>query len=361
MNDSGDLNNYPQKYVQPYDGMAVTADVWSLAHEEHRQTSRAHNLCLHGSGIVTGLEVVANDPADQYVFISPGIAIDTAGNIIELVEPVAYDFGKTAEGSLYLLLGHGKRELGGAQKEIRFTQNEFVIAARSSIPKRPSVELARVTLSQPAQAITNASDPRHPGRDELDLRFRKPAGPNQGRPISLALCYLGEENSGIVRGWDFLASEYERTGPNRLIINPWVPISSDLSGYDLLYLAITGEVTIEAETVTHLESYLAQGKNLILEALDPSAEDSCHALLTQLNRTLAPPEDDGNLFTRPFLFTSPPAGINGNQCRLDDQVIYSTAGYSLAWTGVNGETRLTRSEIRSLHEWGLNMLMYSLP
>lgn len=361
MNDSGDINNYPQKYIQPYDGMAVTANVWSLAHEEHRQTERAHNLCLHGSGIVTGLEVVANEPADQYVFISPGIAIDTAGNVIELVEPVAYDFGKTAEGTLYLLLGHGQRELGGTQKEIRFTQNEFVIAARSSIPKRPSVELARVTLSQPAQTIHNAGDPRHPRLDELDLRFRKPVGPNKSQFIRLALCYLGEENPNIVRGWDFLVSEYERTTPNRLIIDPWVPISTNLTGYDLVYLAVTGMVTIGEEATTPLESYLAQGKNLILEALDQSAEESCEALLAQLNRTPVPPEEDGHLLTRPFLFTTPPTGINGNQCRLDDQVIYSTAGYSLAWTGVNGKTQLNRSEIRSLHEWGLNILKNSLP
>ena len=32
MKDSGDLNNYPKKHIKPYDGMSITANVWSLAH-----------------------------------------------------------------------------------------------------------------------------------------------------------------------------------------------------------------------------------------------------------------------------------------------------------------------------------------
>ena len=140
-------NNFPKKQIKPYDGMSITAAVCAEAHEEHRQTERAHNLFLHGNGIITGLEVVANDPPDKHVFISPGIAIDSGGNVIELTEPVAYDFGNTTEGTLYLLLGHGEREVGGVQKESRYLQNEFVIAARSTLPKRASVELGRITIS----------------------------------------------------------------------------------------------------------------------------------------------------------------------------------------------------------------------
>jgi len=100
MKDNNSAHKFPKVKIKPFDGMSITADVWSQAHEEHRHARRAHTQFTHGSGIVHGLEVVANDPPNRYVFISPGVAVDTAGNVIELIEPVAYDFGDSTEGPL---------------------------------------------------------------------------------------------------------------------------------------------------------------------------------------------------------------------------------------------------------------------
>ena len=64
------IDSFPSTHIKPYDGMAITADVWGEAHAEHRQARRAHDLVFHGPGIITGLEVEANDPPDNFVFIS---------------------------------------------------------------------------------------------------------------------------------------------------------------------------------------------------------------------------------------------------------------------------------------------------
>jgi hypothetical protein len=95
----------PLKRIKPVDGMAVTAQVWDEAHDFHFQQQRIHDLLLHGTGIVTGLNVVASDPPDSSVNIFPGIAIDAQGNLIVVTEPVPFHFGP-AQGQLYLVIAY---------------------------------------------------------------------------------------------------------------------------------------------------------------------------------------------------------------------------------------------------------------
>jgi len=360
MKDTSSLNSFPKRQIKPYDGMSITAAVWAEAHEEHRQTERAHNLFLHGNGIITGLEVVANDPPDKYVFISPGIAIDSGGNVIELTEPVAYDFGNTTEGTLYLLLGHGEREVGGVQKESRYLQNEFVIAARSSMPKRASVELARITISDKDEPIKNAKDPHHPVLDELDLRCRNSIGPDKKKAVRVALCNLGQGDTNGFAGWGFLSQECERSTPYKLILDQNLPITEALLDYQLVFIMAGDSVQIPDDKVRILGQYLKQGKKLIIESQDDASHETSQELLEKLNRKLRPIDGYSSILTKPYLFNSPPEGLNGNQVLLDSQVIYSSAGYSLAWAGKSGDVQLSRSDIRTVHEWGLNILHYCL-
>jgi hypothetical protein len=360
MKDTSSLNSFPKRQIKPYDGMAITADVWAEAHEEHRQTERAHNHFLHGSGIITGFEVLANDPPDNYIFISPGIAIDTAGNVIELTETKAYDFGNTAEGTLYLLLGHGEREVGGVNKDIRYCQNEIVIAARSTIPKRASVELARITISEKGEPIKNAENPLHPGADELDLRYRKPIGPGKKKVVRIALCELGKDNAKRFPGWDFLSRECERSTPYKLILDRNNALSEAILDYQMVFIQGADTFQVSKSEVRVLDQYLDLGKKLIIEAHDETSQASFKELLEKLNRELQPVETSSSLLTEPFLFNSPPDGLNGNLVLLDSQVIFTNAGFSSTWAGKAGGTQLSRSDIRSAHEWGLNMIFYCL-
>jgi len=360
MKNTADLEKFPEKHIKPYDGMSVTADVWAQAHDEHRSMVLAHNLNFHGCGIISGLEVVANDPPDQYVFISPGAAVDSAGNVIVLSEPVAYDFGNSAEGLLFLLLGHGEREVGGVQKEIKYLQYEFVVAARSNIPKRPSVELARVTLSDPDNPVKNAVDPQHPAMEELDLRYRRLIGPELKRFVNVALLYPGGDMPQLTSAWDLLSRKSRKDSPYQLILDPMASLSEGLSGYDLVYIAAEKAFKNDNNTVKALKDYIKAGKCLIVEAISEEAQESCQKMLEKLGQRLAPIKESDEILSKPFLFGAAPEGASGNQILLGKQAIYSTAGYGLAWNGNINGTSMARSDIRSAHEWGVNMISFCM-
>jgi len=357
MEDYSGLNIFPKSHIKPYDGMSVTADVWAQAHDEHRQARRAHDLMLHGTGVVWGLNVIANDPADQYVFISPGVAIDPAGNIIVVPEQVAYDFGATVEGPLFLMLGHGEREAGGVDKDTKFIHSEFVIAARPSLPKRPSVELGRVFLSKVGQPIQNAKNASHPKDGELDLRFRVDISPRINKPISVGIVYLGRASKDVETGWAYLAAECARSSSYKLIIDTDVSLSSDLSGYDFIYLAGEGTFKLDNAPQKTLQTYMEKGNKLFAEAIDNAAEVSFNALFEKMERKLKPISKNSDLLTMPFLFAEIPSGASGKAVLADKLVLFSNAAYSLSWCG-KGSDGATRSDIRSAHEWGINLISY---
>jgi hypothetical protein len=360
MKDTDAFNLFPKTQVKPFDGMSVTAEIWEQAHDEHRQALSAHSLVAHGSGIITGLEVAANDPPDHYVFISPGVAVDPAGNVIVVPEPVAYDFGSTAEGSLYLLLGRGEREVGGVGNEAKYLQAEFVIAARSSLPKRPAVELARVTLSKRGKAVKNADTPLHPGPDALDLRFRNQIGPVVPPRVRTLVITLGKKEPDVVNGWDYLERVCRQSASYDLLVDIDLPASNNLDAYDLVYVGGMENFSPEADLVKALTGYLKQGKFLLVEALDNGAQESCKDLLRKLKRNATPIDGKSPLLTAPFLFATPPAGFSGNQVEVGKQVVYSAAGYSLAWSGRSASGVSSRSDIRSAHEWGTNLIYYCM-
>ena len=360
MKDSNALDLFPKMRVKAFDGMSVTAEVWAKAHEEHRNALGAHNLVAHGSGILTGLEVIANDPPDQFVFISPGAAVDPAGNVIVVPEAVAYDFGSASEGDLFLVLGQGERELGGVGNEAKFIQNEFVIAARSSLPKRPTVELARITLSKAGKPVKNAEAPLHPGPDMLDLRYRKKIASVVHRPVRVYVKVLGKDEPEIITAWDHLGNACQRELPCKLIVDSSGAFPKDLKEFDLVYLAGKGKFKSTDVMWKALTGYFEQGKILILEALDPEAQESCQELLDKLKLLPVDADKKASLFTEPFLFAEPPTGFSGTHVQVWEQVVYSTGAYGLAWAGLAGTGISSRSYIRSAQEWGVNLIKYCL-
>ena len=93
------LNSYPLKRIKPSDGLAITAEVWEEAHEYHRHNHRYHTMLGHGPGILSGLEVIASDPPDTSIYISPGVAIDAklavaavVTTVVETVVAIAENF-----------------------------------------------------------------------------------------------------------------------------------------------------------------------------------------------------------------------------------------------------------------------------
>ena len=76
-----------QPFERPhfFNGQLLTADDLKLEQDYFRGKSRLHNRFLHGWGVVAGLSVTVDQGAS--VVVSPGFALDCAGN--ELVLPEA--------------------------------------------------------------------------------------------------------------------------------------------------------------------------------------------------------------------------------------------------------------------------------
>jgi hypothetical protein len=352
MDETSSLNQFPKTHIKPYDGMPVTAEVWTEAHDEHRKNLQAHSLVFHGSGIITGLEVKASDPPDKYVYISAGAAVDPAGNVIVLPEPVAYDFGEATEGDLYLLLGHGEREVGGSGKETRYVQDEFVVAARPNLPKRPAVELARIHLAKRGSVIHNAVNPAHPGADEIDLRFRATTGIRPKRIVRVGVQFAGTKIPGLLPALDQLAYACLQTTPFQLVIG-----EADSKNYDLLYLAGSGALKLEADAAKEYTTWLEAGGAMIVEAFDDASDKAFKPFLEKLGVPLKPAGQNDPILTTPFLFSAPPYGA---PVQTGKKLVYVTNGYSLAWAGTTPSGALARGDIRTAHEWGANLLEFCL-
>ena len=161
MRDNHQLSEFPTKRIKPFDGMAVTAQVWQEAHNYHDERRRFHDLLSHGAGIVCGLEVIASDPPDSTLFVRPGVATDSLGRQIVMAEPVSFDVGHTTEGSLYLLLSYAE---GDAQEENNpeaapaYLVAGFGIEVQNELPDTPCVELARIQRVGREEPIHDASD-----------------------------------------------------------------------------------------------------------------------------------------------------------------------------------------------------------
>ena len=67
-----DINKFQLKRVNPFQGLVIDADTWQDAHNYHRDQQRLHVLAFHDTGIVSGLEVTANNPPDLLLISIPG-------------------------------------------------------------------------------------------------------------------------------------------------------------------------------------------------------------------------------------------------------------------------------------------------
>ena len=348
---------FPRKHIDSYDGMSVTADVWNEAHSEHRHAGRAHNLAFHGAGIVYGLEVAANDPPNNLVFISPGVAVDSAGYVVELQEPVAYDFGDSNEGELYLVIGHGERSIGGVDSDVRYLQDEFVVAALTKMPTRPAVEIARIRIEKPGKPILNPENPLYPKTGELDLRFRNEIGPKPHRAVQIGMINLGGKlHEEVLSGWEKLARQSENLAGPRLMIDHDPQVIKKLPRYDMLYLSGAGAFKVGNSDLEAIREFYQGGGSILLEALDQAGGESCQALVQELGVKLEPAEPGDDMLEFPYLFAEVPEGLAGGAVSTAERFIFSSSAYSLLWIGHKQGEALSREEIRSSHEWGLNMV-----
>lgn len=366
------LHEFPTKRITPVDGMAVTAQVWEEAHEHHRQRQRFHNLYAHGPRIVTGLEVIASDPADSSLYILPGIAVDPLGQTIVITDPVAYDVG-AAHGQLYLLLTHEESHptaAGDQEDGPLYIHTQFGIEVVPALPDSSYVELARVRRQSRTSPVVNARDSTHPGSNEIDLRFRLEAEAVGRKAVSMAVCYTGgSTDAKHKRGADYLSRALCRSG-RRVWVDDRVPLAPGLEDYVLVYLVGQDAFQLSRDEMNALYTYLQNKGTLFIESCrhataggDPPADASFLDLLASLGVQLEELQPGHSLLAEPYLFAGPPPGFETEgepKVLAGDGVIFSHCDYGCLWQGERRGRPASLEEIRTAIEWGENLLAYAM-
>ena len=97
------------------------------------------------------------------------MAIDPAGQVIVVREPLSFDMGQ-AEGLQYLVLSYeeGQPHTGecGQVTDVLFVDAQFGLEALSALPAGPYLELARVRRRSRSAAIKDAADADQPRRTD---------------------------------------------------------------------------------------------------------------------------------------------------------------------------------------------------
>ena len=356
------------KRIDPFDGMSVNARVWQDAHEYHRQQQRAHNLLHHGPGIVTGLEVYAEQPATRRVWIQPGVAIDAQGEVVVIPEKSSYFIKPGEEGVIHLLL-EGREVSGfGAPAETtgktpRYVQTGFVTKTSATLSPN-AIELARFRMWGAEAAVVNPRNGEDPKQNEIDMRYRRDLRATTAR---LAVAYFGDKrDKSAGMGLSYLVRSLNQTAANRVSFDDDVNLQSDLSAYTMLYLVEQGEGSNPNPTeLSMLRNYLQQGGLIFAETMTLRVTDSplFNALNSPtFNLRLAQLTADHPMLFEPFLFAAPPSGFEANGTLLvsDGGLIFSTYNYGRLWQRTRRDGRPpTREELRAALEWGQNLVTYA--
>jgi hypothetical protein len=141
------------KRVRYYDGQILTAKDFEDEQQYHIEMRHRHNKLLHGSGIVTGLEVdVSGCPPCLSVIVSPGLAIDVEGREILLTATIALPI-KNQQSPQLVTIECRERETdwvpsAGAGQKTPSRLEDYVLAALVVEPKKPdAVTIGRVVAS----------------------------------------------------------------------------------------------------------------------------------------------------------------------------------------------------------------------
>lgn len=367
------LKEFPNKRMRAVDGMAVTADVWENAHNYHRQTDRYHNLYSHGSGIVTGLQVIASDPPDTSVYILPGVAVDSAGQMIVIAEPTAYDVGRQVEGQLHLVLTYGESRprSEGTQSTQEgaplFVHSEFGVQALPEVPTTPYIELARVKRQGKASALVDAKDATRPGPNDIDLRWRRMSTPTVRENVGVAVVYAGMADRHHGEGVLNLARAVNQHTQFNVVVDDNALLAGGLDDYALICVVAQRAFQFSPEEQNALQAYVQNGGTVFFESCRrdstsvPGSDQSFQELITTFGVKAADAAKSGHaLLRQPNLFVGAPAGYEMQGTLLaGGGVVMTTADYGCLWAGDQRNGAASREAIRSAIEFGENLISYA--
>lgn len=167
---SDDCGDGPTR-VDYFTGMIFGSDDFSAEQDYFRQRLNRHNRLLHGSGVVTGLEVtVAGTGSAGSVTIAPGFALDGAGNELCVATPCSLSL-PAAGGALLVVIAYRERPCRPVPAPGNATDPAGDIASGLRASRIVETFDATLAAAPAADAVTLARVQRSRGRWRIDPAF----------------------------------------------------------------------------------------------------------------------------------------------------------------------------------------------
>jgi hypothetical protein len=375
-------NLHPLKRLRVYDGLMMNADRWQKEHQYHRQRQNIHFQSLNQPGIVYGLgvkkieapkEVSAQFRLQPWLKIQPGIAIDWEGNPIIVPNAINFPLNlpKTATEEtliIYLVVSYRDPEKLSSKTTGDTLQETFRIDQKTNVPAKEEVELCRVKWQPGSSEITIPQDVLFPQLNELDLRYR-----NQAKSRPQAIVSIGAVNSISKRTQENLSSLMNSVATlfsffkgNTEVGLTLLKNEEAIKNYDLFYLSSDDIKILDEKDAISLNKYLETGGVIFIEvsSISEKIDDIAEIVTQKLNVNFSSWQKSINrdhpLRNQPFLFAALPE-IKQYPIELwhnGGGIILTEGGLSSAW-GFDEELFLSRNDIRTSQEFGINLLHFA--
>ena len=346
--------------VQPFAGLIIDAATWGEAHDYHRLHSRLHLLTMHGSGIVSGLNVLPSDPPDAAILVEPGVAVDAGGEVLVVPERqrIGVDVrGGTAYVALERVDATPQRADGQPQEDPQEARGRVVesyrVTVTEELPETPALELGRVAISSGAGlAITAARNPWAPSADEIDLRHRLS---NAGqRPLELRVGFVAPEepdaHADHFQGFSNLIRAATFAG---IRAQPIFASNGEIPEAELLY--VTGRADAEPgdSLVEGLRERVVGGSWVFADGCGTG--DAFAQALQPLTGGDGAGMSEALVSCSRYVFGAPPPGACEGDVEWGTRAIISARDYGCAWRGSHSGSALPRAQIRDALEYGVNI------
>ena len=369
----------PFERLNATDGLLINAERWRKVQEYHRQRQNFHYQALHQPGIVCGLGVKLITPNSKVpevykdgrgIQVQPGIAIDLQGNPIIVPQPQNLHIDKRPQKdslTVYIIVDYRDPDDLEVASTQEMLQEKFRLDVKVRPPNDLEIEICRIIF--PANQdikITLAKDILRPGYNNIDFRNRQLATIRPQETIKIAqLHHSDRAYSENFANLDYLLKAttglYPQLQGSQSV--ELVPVSDPkLKEYDLLYLTGQNSIIDKDREIKTLQQYLATGGVLLIDGLIGvnNFNQSALELTKKLGYSLKPLSKTHYLRRQPFLFAAFPQSLNNQPIQIvcDRGVIMVYGNLGSLW-GVDEQLSLSREQIRSGQELGINILHYA--
>jgi len=397
--DFEDIAKFQLKRVNPFQGLIIDSDTWRDAHEYHRGHQRLHMLAFHNVGIVGGLKVIANEPADLSVSIQPGMAVDNEGNVIILPEIQHYQIQTQEKSTIYLIVQF--REVptepyqppeGGQPTRII---EAYRIQEREKLPDEPYLELCRINFDPAEKTIRNKSKSSQPGKNEIDLRFRqevtqqaiprvesssahekapvqvKESANGPVETVAIGYAVLGEAEKTLhLAGLQKLVNEVNHQTSFRVSLVDNITLDKEINQLTLLYLTGDSQFELNEKEQGALNNFLQSGGVIFGEGCAEGQQGTSskgskefglafNQLAGLLKCKLEVIQRGHQLLSACHVFAEVPPGMEPAMLLEEGHMVYSGSDYGCAWQGGREDKPLSRDIIRCSFEIGTNIITYA--